>query len=85
MEILKVARIENGPHFSDETNILELTAINDARKAMKKKLTIFLSEEIYLATKAERITRYCSWVEIKRFESDTKAVYDSPEDNGVLL
>lgn len=50
---ITVNNLSGGIHFNNDTRVLDLVALNNERKKLKhaQKITIFLREEIYLATK----------------------------------
>lgn len=71
LQKIKMITIENGPHFNNETKILDLSTLNYEREHLKraKKLTIYLTEMIYLATRwAFNLTEF-ALIEIKRSTS----------------
>lgn len=74
---IQIHFIVGGPYFNFKRNILDLSALNDKRKKCgnAKKLTIYVNEEVYLATKKTLKGQPFSWIEIKRHNS-----YDGSHD-----
>lgn len=70
---IEIFYVHNGKLFNEETDMLNLSTLNDERKMVKNpcKLTIYVSEKIYLATKSAANAKQPTFdlVEIKRIES----------------
>lgn len=78
---IQINLLQNGIHFNDANNVLNLSALNDERQKLHKatKITIFAHEQIYLETKKQVKQTNFDFVEIKRTES-----YDGVHDFTVL-
>lgn len=75
---IEIFYVYDGKLFNAETNVLNLTTLNDVRKMAKNpsKLTIYVSEKIYLATKSAANSKHptIDLVEIKRVESKAECL-----------
>ncbi|XP_055301890.1 uncharacterized protein LOC129568249 isoform X2 [Sitodiplosis mosellana] len=68
---IKVLFLLSGAHFDKFTNILDLSALNKAREklAVASKVTIYVAETVYLATKWVMEKTDYSLIEMKRIDS----------------
>lgn len=71
---IKFYNLLNGIFFNSKDSILDLSALNDERSkcAYANRLTIYVNEKIYLATKSALKQTKFSLIEIKRYESDAE-------------
>lgn len=71
LQKIKIEKIENGTNFNIIDNILNLSALNREREklAFAQRVTIYVSEEVFLATKWAVIQEDFRLVGIKRTES----------------
>lgn len=70
-EIVVHYQLRGGIHFNDITNIIDLFAVNKEREklANAKKVTIYVDEEIYLATKWALKETDCRLIRFARIQS----------------
>lgn len=71
LEAIKIDRIKVGRYFVPTTDVIDLEAINHERMQLDdaEKLTIFVKEPVYLATKSTFQQVELMFVEVKRIES----------------
>lgn len=70
LKTIIVHSLHNGIHFSTATKIIDLTALNKEREKLDgaHKITIYVKEKIYVATKYNDVTNF-SLIRLKRIES----------------
>lgn len=68
---MKFLYLQDGTQFSTFNNIFNLIALNNARRQLAdaQKITIYVKEEIYLATKWAMKETDFDLIRIKRYES----------------
>lgn len=66
---ITVSELSGGIHFNEDTRVLDLVALNNERKKLKgaQKITIYLREEIHLATKRAFNETNFSLIQLKSF------------------
>lgn len=82
---IHVCTIFNGFGFNNKSHVLDISAINAAREkcANPNNLTIFVKENVYLATKRSLKRAIVGLIEIKRIESDDE-VHDFTTAYGII-
>lgn len=68
---MKVIDLENGTHFSETSKIIDLIALNNEREtlAYAQKITFYVKEDIYLATKFALGETNFNLIRLQRIES----------------
>lgn len=68
---IKVRHFYGGIHFDVDSNVLNLMALNEAREKLDfaKKITIYVKEDVYLATKWTMARTEFSLIQMRRIES----------------
>lgn len=71
MNKIEVETLLHGSHFNERDNVLNLLALNDEREKLvtARKITIYVNEDVYLATKWAMKQTDFSLIEIKRITS----------------
>lgn len=71
LEKIKVGRFYNGAHFSEDTQIIDLPALNEERIQLTdaRKITLYVWEDVYLATKWTLKETNFALIRLKHIES----------------
>lgn len=72
LQKVQIETVKDGLYFSRTKNSISLSTLNQARKKLlnARKVTIFVQEDVYLATKEEFKQDHFDFIDIKRHESD---------------
>lgn len=68
---IQIEYIQHGTHFNVKHKVLDLTSLNNEREKLHgaKNVTIYVKEDIYLATKWKHTNMKLHFIEVQRLES----------------